>query len=181
MDENTSSDLVFFKVFNEIGIINQLGSTAFEKTLPDGLKISQFSVLNHFVRVGDGSTPLQLANAFQVTKGAMTNTLKRLLARELITVSPDPDDGRQKRVFITPKGRSTRDQCIQGAAPLFDALKKQLNESDFRSAIPFLKKLREILDDQRNPYGKNFPGERPRPDMDQARATGKAGDLGPET
>jgi len=169
MDENNSADMVFFKVFNEIGIINQLGSTAFEKTLPDGLKISQFGVLNHFVRVGDGSTPLQLANAFQVTKGAMTNTLKRLLARELITVSPDPEDGRKKRVFITPKGRITRDQCIQGAVPLFDTLKNQLNEHEFKRAIPFLQKLREILDEQRNPYGKNFPGERPHPDENRSR------------
>lgn len=154
MDESTSQDLVFFKVFNEIGIIHQLGSTAFEKTLPDGLKISQFSVLNHFVRLGVDSTPLKLANAFQVTKGAMTNTLKRLLDRELITIRPDPEDGRRKRVFITEKGRITRDQCIQQLAPLFVILKKNLSESDFRATIPFLQKLREILDEERNPFGK---------------------------
>ena len=150
MDGNASQDLVFFKVFNEIGIIHQLGSTAFEKTLPDGLKISQFSVLNHFVRLGDDSTPLQLANALQVTKGAMTNTLKRLLDRELITIRPDPEDGRRKRVFITEKGRITRDQCIQQVAPLFVILKKSLSESEFRTVIPFLQKLREILDEERN-------------------------------
>ncbi len=152
MDENTSRDLIFFQVFNEIGIINQLGSTAFEKTLPDGLKISQFSVLNHFVRLGDDSTPLQLANAFQVTKGAMTNTLKRLLDRKLITIRPDSKDGRCKRVFITEKGRITRDKCIQRVTPLFEILKKSLSESDFRTAIPFLQKLREVLDKERNPF-----------------------------
>jgi len=116
------------------------------------LKISQFSVLNHFVRLGDDSTPLQLANAFQVTKGAMTNTLKRLLDRELITIRPDPKDGRRKRVFITEKGRITRDQCIQQLAPLFVILKKSLSESDFRTVIPFLQKLRKILDEERNPF-----------------------------
>lgn len=150
MDENSSQDLVFFKVFNEIGIINQLGSTAFEKTLPDGLKISQFSVLNHFVRLGEESTPLKLANAFQVTKGAMTNTLKRLLDRELITIRPDPNDGRSKRVFITEKGRTTRDQCIQRVTPLFVILRKSFSESELRAAIPFLKKLRQILDEERH-------------------------------
>lgn len=151
MAENTSQDLVFFKVFNEIGIIHQLSTAAFEKTLPDGLKISQFSVLNHFVRLGDHSTPLQLANAFQVTKGAMTNTLKRLLDRELITIQPDPDDGRRKRVSITEKGRKTRNQCIHQLAPLFVILKKSFSESEFINAIPFLQKLREFLDEERNP------------------------------
>ena len=150
MDEEKSQDLLFFKVFNEIAIINQLGSAAFEKSLPDGLKISQFGVLNHFIRVGDGSTPLQLATAFQVTKGAMTNTLKRLLDRDLITISPDPDDGRCKRVFITKKGRETREHCIQQMAPVVEILKKNFSRNDFESAIPFLKKLRELLDNERD-------------------------------
>jgi DNA-binding MarR family transcriptional regulator len=35
---------------------------------------SQFKVLNHLVRLGDGTTPAKLAKAFQITKGAMTNT-----------------------------------------------------------------------------------------------------------
>ena len=126
MDENTSQDLVFFKVFNEIGIIHQLGSTAFEKTLPDGLKISQFSVLNHFVRLGDDSTPLQLANAFQVTKGAMTNTLKRLLDRELITIRPDPKDGRRKRVFITEKGTNYKRPVHSTVSSSFRYFEKEL-------------------------------------------------------
>jgi DNA-binding MarR family transcriptional regulator len=150
MDKKESQNQAFFKVFNEIAIINQLGSKAFEKTLPDGLKISQFGVLNHFVRIGDGATPLQLANAFQVTKGAMTNTLKRLLTRELIKISPDPEDRRCKRVFITEKGRAVRKDCIQQMTPLVEILKNNFNESDFIAAIPFLQKLREVLDRDRS-------------------------------
>jgi len=120
------------------------------------LKISQFNVLNHFVRLGNDSTPLQLASAFQVTKDAMTNTLKRLLDRELIMIRPDPKDGRRKRVFITEKGLITRDQCIQLLAPLFVILKKCLSENDFRTVIPFLQKLRKTLDEERNPFGKKI-------------------------
>jgi DNA-binding MarR family transcriptional regulator len=56
----------------------------------------------------------------------MTNTLKRLLDRELIMIRPDPKDGRRKRVIITEKGLITRDQCIQLLAPLFVILKKCL-------------------------------------------------------
>ncbi len=150
MDEKQSRDRIFFKVFNEIGIINQLGSTAFEKSLPDGLKISQFIVLNHFVRLGDGSTPLQLANAFQVTKGAMTNTLKRLVTRELITIRPDLEDGRCKRVFITKEGRKMREQCIQRISPIVNILMNTFTEEDFTTALPFLQKLRNVLDTERD-------------------------------
>ncbi len=150
MNEDQSNTRIFFKVLNEIGIINQLGSTAFEKSLPNGLKISQFSVLNHFVRLGDGSTPLQLANAFQVTKGAMTNTLKRLQDRELVTVLPDPNDGRCKRVYITEKGRMTREQCIEQIVPIVEILKESFSVDDFIAALPFLQKLRDVLDTKRD-------------------------------
>ena len=67
-----------FQFFNEVGIIQQLSATLFNKRLPEGLHVSHFSVLNHMVRLGDGKTPLALANAFQVTKATMTHTLSTL-------------------------------------------------------------------------------------------------------
>ena len=78
---NEEGGPVIFHVFNEIGIIEQLARNVFEQVLPDGLKVSQFSILNHFVRLGDDKNPVDLARAFQVTKGAMTNTLQRLEGR----------------------------------------------------------------------------------------------------
>ena len=151
MNNKNPEGRILFKVFTEVGIIYQLSAAALEKTLPEDLKISQFGVLNHFVRLGDGSTPLQLATAFQVTKGAMTNTLKRLLDRELIVINPDPIDGRKKNVYITKKGRDIQEQCIQGVEPMISYLQKMISESEFRSALPFLQKLRIILDEERNP------------------------------
>jgi DNA-binding MarR family transcriptional regulator len=49
-----------------------------QQNLPAGLTVSQFSVLNWFIRVDNVATPGRLSTAFQVTKGAMTNTLKKL-------------------------------------------------------------------------------------------------------
>ena len=59
-----------FRLFTEIGIIEQLARNRLERGLPDGLKVSQFVVLNHLVRLGGEWSPARLANAFQVTKGA---------------------------------------------------------------------------------------------------------------
>lgn len=151
MNKNQSSDSVIFQVFNEIGIIQQLSHAALEKVLPDGLKMPQFSVLNHLVRLGDGFTPLQLATAFQVTKGAMTNTLNRLLNRGLIRIEPDPVDGRSKRVYLTPEGTAMREQCIQRIVPQFARLHEQFTEEEFQAVLPFLQKLRKFLDAARDP------------------------------
>ena len=76
-----TKDPISFRFFTEIGIIEQLARNRLERGLPDGLKISQFSVLNHLVRLGGEWSPARLARAFQVTKGAMTNTLQRLEKR----------------------------------------------------------------------------------------------------
>ena len=66
---------VFFEVFNEIGIIEQLSRAVLEARLPDGLIAPHFTVLNHLVRVKDGQTPVHMARAFQVPKTSMTHTL----------------------------------------------------------------------------------------------------------
>jgi len=92
------------QVFAEIGAIDQLATLRIERVLPDGLTHAQFVVLNHLVLRGQAFTPVQLARTFQVTKAAMTNTVQRLAAAELIKVESDASDGRKKLVSITPKG-----------------------------------------------------------------------------
>ena len=138
-----------FQLFTEIAIIEQLSRNQFERLLPDGLKMSQFGVLNHLARLEGQWSPVRLANAFQVTKGAMTNTLQRLEKRGLIDVMADPDDGRAKRVSITKAGRDMRNHCIDNVGPLVADLSKQISEKDMASALPILEKLRKYLDQHR--------------------------------
>jgi DNA-binding MarR family transcriptional regulator len=144
------ADPAAFRFFNEIGIIEQLARNVFERVLPDGLKVSQFALLNHFVRLGDDKNPADLARAFQVTKGAMTNTLQRLEARGLVTVGPDPDDGRGKRVHITEAGRRVRDRSIAALGPALAVLEREFGEAAFADALPFLERLRASLDAARD-------------------------------
>ncbi len=105
-------DPLAFRIFNEIGIISQLSSAVMERVLPHGLTMSQFGVLNHFVHLGGERTPAGLAEAFQVTRGAMTNTLARLDKAGFVMMRPDPKDGRGKIVTITEAGRSMCEACL---------------------------------------------------------------------
>lgn len=150
MSENAPDDPLVFAFFNEIGIIEQLARNAFERVMPDGLRLPHFSVLNHFVRLGGERSPGELARAFQVTKGAMTNTLQRLEARGLIALRPDPRDGRAKLVAITPAGRQVREQAVAALAPQIAALAARFPEAEFARALPFLREVRAYLDRERN-------------------------------
>ncbi len=148
-----ATDPVLFTLLNEIGIIEQLSRNRFERVLADvadGFRISHFSVLNHFVRLGDDKNPADLARAFQVTKGAMTNTIQRLAARGLVEVGTDPLDGRAKRVRITPAGRRVRDQAITAIGPVLAELEDTFGRQAFADALPFLQHLRAHLDRARD-------------------------------
>ena len=138
-----------FALFNEIGIVNQLATTRFERALPDGLTPSQFSVLNNFVRLGGTRSPKQLADAFQVTKGAMTNTLDKLLAKGCVTIKPDPHDGRAKVVALTKKGAALRAKAVAAASPAFSDVGALLSARDVQLLLPRLRKLRQHLDESR--------------------------------
>ena len=140
-----------FRFFNEIGIIEQLARNLFERVMPDGLKVSQFSVLNHFVRLGGKRSPLELARSFQVTKGAMTNTLQRLETRRLVKITPDPDDGRGKKVEITDAGRQMHEDCIKALVPALIAMGQSLDQERMKAATPLLTEVRKYLDENRIP------------------------------
>ena len=145
-----SRDPVLFWFFNEIGIIEQLSRTAFERVMPAGMKLSQFTVLNHFVRLGGTRSPAELATAFQVTRGAMTNTLQKLETKGYIEIRPDPQDGRSKQVTITDAGESARAAAVAALAPHLDRLSCLLDLSEIESVLPALVRVRETLDEDRN-------------------------------
>ena len=143
------NDPTVFQVLNEIGIIDQLARAKLERVLPDDLKISHFVVLNHLVRLGGEWNPARLAAAFQITKAAMTNTLKRLEARGLVRIEADPADGRAKLVSLTPAGKAVREQSIANIGPFLVELGEQFDDARLVDALPLLRELRIYLDEHR--------------------------------
>lgn len=145
----TPASSPFFVYFNEIGIIAQLSGALFQRALPPGLNNSQFAVLNWFSRVDSQATPGRLARAFQVTAGAMTNTLKKLEAKGLVRIEPDESSGRRKKVTLTEAGEELRKSAIAAAAPLFQEFAERFPAEDIERQIAELAKVREYLDRQR--------------------------------
>lgn len=146
------------QVFTEIGIIEHLMRSAVAKSLPEGMTYSQWEVLVHFSRSGDGETPAQLARALQVTKGAITNTLQRMQALDLVEISADAHDGRKKRIKVTRQGAGVYSQMLRMVRPHLDQLRGGFTDAEFETALPFLRALRVWLDENRNPGGAAVEG-----------------------
>ncbi|WP_295313993.1 MarR family transcriptional regulator [Roseobacter sp.] len=146
---------LFFEVFNEIGIIEQLSRTLLEARLPAGLIGPHFAVISHLVRRGDGCPPIDIARAFQVPKTSMTHTIKGLEAHGFVKVRPNPDDGRSKLVWLTPEGRSLRSDVIGALAPDLHRLERGFDVARLSAVLPVLRDLRIFLDEDRNHAGRH--------------------------
>lgn len=147
-EEKGSADEVF-GFFNEIGIINQLSTAMFAKSLPNGVHPSHFAILNHLARMGDGKTPMRIASAMQVTKNTMTHSLKVLQDRGYIDVQPDPEDGRGKRVYLTESGRAFREEAIARVTEQFRHLIGVDQRAIMRRIRGDLEQMRKHLDGNR--------------------------------
>lgn len=142
---------ISFQAMSEIAIIGHLADTALAKALPPEISVAGFGVLNHFVRLNiEGQSPARLARAFQVTKGAMTYTLQKLEELGYVTIEPDPADARAKIVRITKKGRRARDAAAARVNPGMLALLEAVGPEQFARALPFLIKVRQVLDAARD-------------------------------
>lgn len=142
------NDDIAVALFGELFMADQLARNRVSKALPRGMELSHFSVLNHLTRVADERTPAQLARAFHVTRGAMTNTLAKLEWAGHIHIRPDWDDARRKFVAISPAGRAARDAAVQSVAPLIAEVVEALGADRVRAVLPVLRELRARLEQE---------------------------------
>ena len=133
-------------LFGELFMADQLARNRLSKVLPKGMELSHFGVLNHLARAREGRTPAQLARAFHVTRGAMTNTLARLEWAGHVHIRPDWDDARRKFVSISPSGRAARDAAVQAVAPVIAEVVAALGADRVRAVLPVLRELRARLE-----------------------------------
>jgi len=140
------TDDLAISLFGELFMADQLARNRVSKALPKGMELSHFSVLNHLARVGDERTPAQLARAFHVTRGAMTNTLAKLEWAGHIHIRPDWDDARQKFVAISPSGRAARDAAVAAVVPMIGDVVQALGAEKVRAVLPVLREMRQKLE-----------------------------------
>lgn len=141
-----------FAFFNEVAIIDQLGTSLLGKVLPDGVHPSHFAIIVHLVRLGDGKTPRNLAAAMQVTKATMSHSLKVLENRGFIETRACQEDARSKQVFLTDAGRTFQVEAITAAARTFSRFLRQGHIDIMAELLPDLITIRKLLDENREPY-----------------------------
>ena len=143
-ESRTVDDQLAVALFSEIFVADQLARSRVAKALPKGMELSHFSVLNLLARGGEKS-PAELARAFNVTRGAMTNTIGKLEWAGYVHVRPDWDDARRKFVSISPSGIKARDAAFTAIEPILNDAVEAIGREKVRSALPVIRELRRLL------------------------------------
>ena len=142
---NDQTESLAVALFSEILTVDQLARNNVAKVLPKGMELSHFSVLNHLARTQTERTPAQLAKTFHLTRGAMTNTLRKLEASGHVHIRPDWDDARRKMVTISPSGRSARDAALSAIAPIIANAVDKVGYEKVRAILPIMRDMRVNL------------------------------------
>ena len=142
---NDQTESLAVALFSEILTVDQLARNNVAKVLPKGMELSHFSVLNHLARTQTERTPAQLAKTFHLTRGAMTNTLRKLEASGHVHIRPDWDDARRKMVTISPSGRSARDAALAAIAPIIANAVDKVGYEKVRAILPIMRDMRVNL------------------------------------
>jgi DNA-binding MarR family transcriptional regulator len=129
-------------LFSEIFATDILARNRLSRALPKGMELNQFSVLNHLSRLGEERTPAQLAKIFNVTRGAITNTLAKLEWAGYVHIRPDWDDARRKMVSVSPSGKVACEAAIEAIAPVLAATMEQIGPDKVRALLPVMRELR---------------------------------------
>ena len=145
-----ATDALAVALFSEVFTADQLARNLISRFLPRGMELSHFSVLNHLAHLNDERTPAQLADAFHVTRGAMTNTLSKLEWAGHVHIRPDWDDARRKFVSISPAGRSARDAALAVVAPVIGDVVRAIGTEKVKAMLPVLRDLRVRLGDNQD-------------------------------
>ncbi|MEM9350546.1 MAG: MarR family transcriptional regulator [Pseudomonadota bacterium] len=138
-----SQDPLPVAVFSEMLIIDQVVRNRVTKALPKGMELSHLTVLNHLARTQTEKSPAQLAKAFHVTRGAMSNTLSKLEWAGFVHIRPDWDDARRKLVTISPSGRSARQAAMDAIEPIITEAVEKAGTDEVRQMLPVLRDMRK--------------------------------------
>ena len=110
------------------------------------LSLWQFDVLATLRRHDRDLSPGELLQATMLTSGAMTNRLDRLEKAGFVERSPDPNDRRGVRVFLTEAGRDLVDQVIEVRFAEADHIEGYLTPEESENLATLLQKLEQGLD-----------------------------------
>lgn len=133
-----------------LGILSQLYSYRMNTLLKEhGFTLSQFSVLNHLAHSPRAISINQLTTAMEMNQSGISKIVRRLQEEKCLKVEKNPEDSRQRRVSISPRGQARVDEINSLLAPELARWFADWDEGKLERFEEDLSQLRTWLDKHR--------------------------------
>ncbi|MCS4502646.1 Transcriptional regulator SlyA [wastewater metagenome] len=110
---------------------------------PLGLSQAKWRTLMNISRGGEGLTQRELAARTGIEPPTVVRLLDRLAADGWIERKACSDDRRRNRIYLTERAHRALDQIMSVAATLRDEMVEGLDETELRTTVTVLERLRE--------------------------------------
>lgn len=131
----------------EVRVFDELAASGFPEIRP-----AHSVVFQHVLP--EGSRITVLAKEVGMTKQSMAYLVDHLVEHGHLTVSPDPDDGRAKRVHLTTKAKQFIQTALSASRAVEEELARELGAKSMRELQRILADVETVL---RSPAGEKPP------------------------
>lgn len=104
------------------------------------ITVEQWRVLVNLWNL-EGQSQSELAAAVHKDKTGLTRIINGMEKRDLVVRIPDPRDGRNKRIYLTRKGKEVQQALVQYAEMTLEEALEGISEKDFESCKSILKRV----------------------------------------
>lgn len=111
---------------------------------PYDLTVTQFGLLAQ-LRAAPSVTIGALAERMVMDATTVSRNLRPLERRDLVTAEPDRDDGRVRKLKLTPQGRATLDRAMTGWRAAQDHVEAALGSEESKALNAALDRALERL------------------------------------
>jgi len=108
-----------------------------------GASVEQYVLLS-VLADEDGLTQRQLRDEMDSDDNTIAAMVRVLEQRELIERTRCPDDGRARRVWLTPAGRELQQRLLQSAQPFHRAIEESISPAEVSGLFASLDRIREV-------------------------------------
>ena len=134
--------------------IHYLVGMQIEDALKCGILTRQQACILWLIRTrGENGTSMRrkdieiaLSGWYEVTSSAISKSLRALAKppMDLLSMSEDPNSGREKVVTLTPRGRQYLGSMIQNGIAFMDSMVERLTDDEIENGVKFLKRVTEV-------------------------------------
>lgn len=143
-EEKMSEGVPEYRVDQQIGFFlrqaNQRHVSIFAGRMGDRLTTTQWAALSKLKEIQPTSQN-QLGRETAMDVATIKGVVDRLVARNLVTTSPDPNDGRRLILALTPEGKAIIAHNLAAAAAVTEETLSPLTSGERMMLIELLRKI----------------------------------------